>query len=96
MLRLFSKADKLIVELLVAVVKIYQILISPEKSFWGKGRNIKICRFHPTCSDYTIGSLRQHGIIKGGFLSVRRILRCHPWNPGGYDPVPKRRSENKQ
>lgn len=93
MRRIFSKAEKLIVELTVAIVKIYQILISPEKSFWGRGRNIKICRFHPTCSDYAIGSLRQHGIIKGGFLSIKRILRCHPWNPGGYDPVPSKNNK---
>lgn len=46
------------------------------------------CRFTPTCSQYTIEAIRKHGIIKGGYLAVRRILRCNPWGGHGYDPVP--------
>jgi putative membrane protein insertion efficiency factor len=45
------------------------------------------CRFHPTCSEYSFQSLKKHGLFKGAFFSVLRIARCHPWNPGGYDPV---------
>ncbi|HEX7759995.1 MAG TPA: membrane protein insertion efficiency factor YidD [Caulobacteraceae bacterium] len=46
------------------------------------------CRFLPTCSDYTAEALIQHGPVKGGYLAVRRLCRCHPWGGSGYDPVP--------
>ena len=45
------------------------------------------CRFYPSCSEYSVQALKKHGFFKGGWLSVRRLLRCHPFNPGGYDPV---------
>lgn len=47
-----------------------------------------VCRFYPTCSQYAKEAILKYGIIKGGWLSVKRICRCHPLNPGGYDPVP--------
>lgn len=47
------------------------------------------CRFHPGCSDYALEALRTHGAVRGGALAARRVLRCNPWNAGGYDPVPK-------
>jgi putative membrane protein insertion efficiency factor len=46
------------------------------------------CRFAPTCSHYSLEALKKHGLLKGGWLSLRRILRCHPWGGSGYDPVP--------
>lgn len=46
------------------------------------------CRFSPSCSDYALEALEAHGYLRGGYLTVRRILRCHPRNPGGFDPVP--------
>jgi putative membrane protein insertion efficiency factor len=49
------------------------------------------CRFYPTCSAYAIGSLQVHGVIRGSWLTLRRLLRCAPWHPGGIDPVPPRR-----
>jgi putative membrane protein insertion efficiency factor len=65
---------------LIALVRLYQLLISP---LLGPS-----CRFHPTCSHYTLACLRSHGALRGSYLGVRRILRCHPFNPGGYDPPP--------
>ncbi|MBR0644618.1 membrane protein insertion efficiency factor YidD [Plastoroseomonas hellenica] len=46
------------------------------------------CRFHPHCSDYALEALSAHGALRGSLLTARRILRCNPWHPGGYDPVP--------
>ncbi|MEZ5614640.1 MAG: membrane protein insertion efficiency factor YidD [Rhodocyclaceae bacterium] len=66
--------------LLVLLVRIYRFAISPLI-----GRN---CRFHPSCSEYAIEALEKHGGSKGTLLAVKRLSRCHPWHPGGYDPVP--------
>lgn len=66
--------------LLVAPIRLYQLAISPLLP--------KSCRFEPTCSHYAIEALRRHGPLKGGWLAVRRIGRCHPWGGRGFDPVP--------
>lgn len=65
---------------LVLLIKVYQWIISP----WLGPR----CRFTPSCSHYGIEALRKHGLIKGLWLTVRRVSRCHPWGGTGYDPVP--------
>ncbi|MDR2362392.1 MAG: membrane protein insertion efficiency factor YidD [Prevotellaceae bacterium] len=62
------------------LIKFYQLCLSPLKP--------PTCRFTPNCSQYALEALRKHGLIKGLWLSLRRILRCHPWGGGGYDPVP--------
>lgn len=63
---------------LILLVRIYQYTLSPLI-----GRQ---CRFQPTCSHYFIGAVQKYGAIRGSWRGVLRILRCHPWNPGGYDP----------
>jgi putative membrane protein insertion efficiency factor len=53
------------------------------------------CRFHPSCSYYAIDAITEHGLIKGAWLSIKRILKCHPLNDGGYDPVPEKRQKKE-
>jgi uncharacterized protein len=65
---------------LILLVRSYQLLVShllPPNT----------CRFHPTCSQYAIDALKKYGSIKGTYLSVKRVSKCHPWHPGGYDPA---------
>lgn len=64
----------------IVLIRAYQLIISP----W-LGRN---CRFSPTCSNYMLEALRTHGLIKGLYLGIKRIFKCHPWGGSGYDPVP--------
>jgi len=66
--------------LLLALIRIYQYAISPLI-----GRR---CRFFPSCSEYTVEAVEKYGACKGTRLGLKRISRCHPWNPGGFDPVP--------
>lgn len=67
--------------LFIFLIKCYRLLISP---LFGQS-----CRFHPSCSEYAMEAVETHGPLRGVWLSLRRILRCHPFNAGGYDPVPK-------
>jgi putative membrane protein insertion efficiency factor len=66
--------------LLLALIRAYQYLLRPMLGAH--------CRFAPSCSDYARDAIAKHGAIKGLFLTFRRVLRCHPYHPGGYDPVP--------
>jgi putative membrane protein insertion efficiency factor len=65
---------------LVAAIRFYQRVISP-----GLPHH---CRFYPTCSEYAVQAISRYGPLKGGWLAIKRILKCGPWHPGGYDPVP--------
>ncbi|MCB8784773.1 membrane protein insertion efficiency factor YidD [Planktothrix agardhii] len=66
--------------LLITLIRGYRLLISPLFP--------PVCRFHPTCSQYAIEALETFGIVQGSWLALKRILRCHPYHPGGYDPIP--------
>ena len=74
--------NKIIILPLIIVIRSYRLIISPMI-----GSN---CRFAPTCSEYAIGSLKSHGLIKGLFLTIKRIGKCHPWGGHGYDPIPNK------
>jgi hypothetical protein len=62
------------------LIRFYQKLISPMLP--------SSCRFFPSCSEYTYQAIEKYGVLRGGWLGVRRVGRCHPWHPGGFDPVP--------
>jgi putative membrane protein insertion efficiency factor len=66
--------------LLLGLIRGYRLVLSP---WWGNQ-----CRFTPTCSEFAIEAIERHGAASGTWLAMRRILRCHPWRPGGFDPVP--------
>jgi putative membrane protein insertion efficiency factor len=71
---------EMIKNLLIILIKFYKKFISPVLP--------RSCRFYPTCSTYAMEAIERFGPIDGGILAIKRILRCHPFNPGGYDPVP--------
>ncbi|HUP92393.1 MAG TPA: membrane protein insertion efficiency factor YidD [Solimonas sp.] len=66
----------------MGLIRLYQLLLSPLLG--------PRCRFHPSCSHYALEAIGRHGAARGGWLTLRRVCRCHPLNPGGYDPVPER------
>lgn len=67
----------------VALVRAYRFLLSP---WFGR-----TCRHFPSCSEYAVEALRRFGLVRGGWLTIRRLARCHPWGTSGYDPVPTQR-----
>jgi uncharacterized protein len=67
-------------KVLIGAIRVYQMTLS--RAFPPS------CRFYPSCSEYTLQAIAKYGVFKGGWLGVKRITRCHPLNPGGYDPVP--------
>ncbi|MCG8525475.1 MAG: membrane protein insertion efficiency factor YidD [Opitutales bacterium] len=69
----------------IGLIRLYQLFLSPLKVFFGATGT---CRFQPTCSQYAKEALEIHGFLKGSWLAIKRISKCHPWGPFGYDPVP--------
>ena len=70
-------------KIFILPIRFYQLAISPMLG--------PKCRFQPTCSHYAVQAIEEWGVIKGTWLGIKRILKCHPWGPHGYDPVPKRK-----
>ena len=73
--------------LFMGLIRLYQLTVSPLLG--------PVCRFYPSCSHYGYEAFRRHGTLRGGWLTARRLLRCHPWNDGGLDPVPDRRPRRR-
>ena len=71
---------KTMIRVLMGIVRLYQITLS---SYLGRQ-----CRFHPTCSNYALDALGNHGPLRGSWLALKRLLKCHPFHPGGFDPAP--------
>lgn len=70
---------KTITYIIIGAIKFYRLFLSPLKP--------PSCRFVPTCSEYALTAIEKYGVVRGSGMAIRRILRCHPFNPGGYDPV---------
>ena len=75
---ILSWPARVLTVLLIAAIRLYQVTLSPLLG--------PACRFHPTCSQYMVESLKKYGPLKGLARGLHRVSRCHPWNPGGYDP----------
>ncbi len=73
--------DTTLRRIVVLPIALYRRFVSPLKA-------TPSCRFHPTCSHYAHDAILMHGVVRGGWLATRRVAKCHPWNPGGLDPVP--------
>ncbi len=73
----------------LAMIRVYQRTLSPDHSpLMTRVLRTGVCRFYPTCSQYTYEAIEKYGVIKGGAMGAWRIMRCNPFNPGGFDPVP--------
>ncbi|MEH7013663.1 membrane protein insertion efficiency factor YidD [Neobacillus niacini] len=70
-------------KIFISIIRFYQVVISPIKP--------PSCRFYPTCSHYGLEAVQRFGAFKGGWLTLKRILKCHPFHPGGIDPVPEKK-----
>lgn len=79
----WSTVRHLPASVLLGLLWVYQRVVSPLTP--------PTCRFYPSCSGYAVLAVRRHGALRGGWLAVRRVARCHPWNPGGVDDVPPAR-----
>lgn len=74
-------------KIMLSIIKVYQKVISPLTP--------PTCRFYPTCSHYGVEAIKRFGAFKGGWLTIKRISKCHPFHPGGMDPVPEKESAKK-
>ena len=82
---MFDRISRLFQKLFLLLIRFYQVAISPHL-----GKN---CRFVPTCSQYATIAITRFGVIKGTYLTIRRLLKCHPFHEGGFDPVPEKKEK---
>ncbi|MBD3299856.1 MAG: membrane protein insertion efficiency factor YidD [Candidatus Moranbacteria bacterium] len=80
---------KIAKNLILKLIKIYQKTLSFDHGYLRGFFPHGVCRFKPTCSQYSFAAIERFGLLKGGFMTVKRILKCHPWSKGGNDEVPK-------
>lgn len=78
------------------LIAAYQKTLSFDHGLLGAVFPFRFCRFHPSCSEYARRSVLRFGVFRGGDLAMRRFFRCHPWHPGGYDPVPGKLSQSSR
>ena len=84
-------------KILLTLIKIYQKTLSRDTGWLSYIYSERTCRFHPTCSQYTYEAIDRFGSVKGSWLGLKRIIRCHPWSEGGFDYVPeKKKKDNKK
>jgi hypothetical protein len=69
------------------LIKLYQKTLSPDHGLMKYFRHVGACRFRPTCSEYAATAIEKYGVLKGIWLAFRRVLKCNPFNPGGWDPI---------
>jgi uncharacterized protein len=77
----------------ISLIRLYQKTLSPDHGLFAWRYPDGWCRYQPTCSQYAIEAIEQHGSVRGGWLATRRVSRCHPWGKGGHDPVPTNTKE---
>ncbi len=77
---------------IIFLIRLYQKTISLDHGFLGKILTPQgYCRYHPTCSEYGAQAIARHGVVRGGWLTIKRVFRCNPFSKGGYDPVPDKK-----
>jgi putative membrane protein insertion efficiency factor len=74
-------------QIVLGIIRLYQKTLSFDHGIIGKIFGERFCRFYPSCSEYTHQAVEKYGVVLGGIKGVRRVLRCHPWHDGGYDPL---------
>jgi len=73
--------------IILKIIRLYQKYLSLDTGFFSILYSEHICRFHPTCSEYTYQAIEKYGLFRGGWMGLKRIVRCHPWAKGGEDPL---------